>query len=142
LTIGGQILRAFFVDSSAFFALLSARDSYHAAAQEMLERVVIDRRGLVTTNFVVAETHALALARVGRHQASVFLRGIDGDPEVRIERATEEDEVTARNIVSKYDDQDFSLTDAISFAVMERLGIRTAFTFDRDFARFGFASVP
>jgi predicted nucleic acid-binding protein len=31
------------------------------------------------------------------------------------------DEVRARQIIYRYDDKDFSLTDAISFAVMERL---------------------
>ncbi len=35
-------------------------------------------------------------------------------------------------------DKRFSYTDASSFAVMERLGIGTAFGFDRDFAQYGF----
>ena len=41
----------------------------------------------------------------------------------------------------KYQDKDFSLTDAISFAVMERLQITQAFTFDRHFAQYGFTLV-
>ena len=35
-----------------------------------------------------------------------------------------------------------SLVDFVSFEVMRRLGIRTAFTFDRDFGRAGFRTVP
>jgi predicted nucleic acid-binding protein len=38
----------------------------------------------------------------------------------------------------QYGDKDFSFTDAISFGVMERLGIHVAFTFDRHFRQYGF----
>jgi predicted nucleic acid-binding protein len=61
---------------------------------------------------------------------------------IQVIRATEDDEDSARRIVYAYDDKDFSLTDSISFAVMQRVGIQTAFTFDRDFAQFDFATVP
>jgi uncharacterized protein len=43
----------------------------------------------------------------------------------------------AREIVFDYTDKDFSLTDAASFAMMERLRIAQAFTLDRYFAQFG-----
>jgi predicted nucleic acid-binding protein len=42
------------------------------------------------------------------------------------------------SIIYQYDDKDFSLTDATSFAVMERLRVPAAFTFDRHFAQYGF----
>ena len=44
-------------------------------------------------------------------------------------------------IVRQYDDKDFSLTDATSFAIMERLQLRYAFTFDRNFAQYGLSIV-
>jgi predicted nucleic acid-binding protein len=37
----------------------------------------------------------------------------------------------------QYDDKAFSLTDATSFGVMERLGTSQAFTFDRNFLQYG-----
>lgn len=52
-------------------------------------------------------------------------------------RAVEEQR--AREIIYRYDDKDLSMTDAISFAIMERLHIMKAFTFDRHFAQYGFS---
>ena len=52
-------------------------------------------------------------------------------------RVSARDERRARDIVTSYQDKDFSLADAASFAVMERLRISTAFTLDRNFAQFG-----
>jgi predicted nucleic acid-binding protein len=39
---------------------------------------------------------------------------------------------------TRFADQDFTLTDAIAFALMERLEIRRAFAFDHDFGVAGF----
>ena len=49
------------------------------------------------------------------------------------------DEERAKEIVCRYADKDFSLADAISFVVMERLQIGQAFTFDQRFAQYGFS---
>ena len=47
----------------------------------------------------------------------------------------------AEDILAHYQDKTFSLTDALSFAVMERLGIQAAFSLDRHFAQFGWEMV-
>jgi len=58
-------------------------------------------------------------------------------------RLTEEDERRACEIIFSYTDKDFSFTDAISFAVMERLGITVALSLDEHFVQFGkFTVVP
>jgi len=136
-TQGWPRSRLVMVDTSAFAALVVARDAGHQAAVAIHDRLGREGWQLVTTNYVLAETHALLLAREGRDVALDGLRGIDRG--AAVVRAAEEDEQRARSILERYRDKTFTLTDAISFAVMERLGIGFAFTFDRHFAQYGFA---
>jgi predicted nucleic acid-binding protein len=126
-----------FVDTGAYYALTFTGDDNHAAAVAILRQVIQERRQLVTTNFVLAETHALLLNRLNRHIAFQVLEGIDRSS-TRIMRITTADEHHARELLRRYSDKNFSLTDATSFVVMERMGITTAFAFDHHFAQYGF----
>ncbi len=125
-----------FVDASAYYALADRDDNNHSSAVSVHRRLTTERWRAYTSNFIVAEAHALILNRLGRRLAARFLADVDGSS-TTIARVSEEDEQRARAILTQYDDKDFSLTDATSFAVMERLGISFAFTFDSDFAAFG-----
>ena len=44
--------------------------------------------------------------------------------------------------MARFADKRLSLTDCASFAVIERLGLAAAFTFDRDFRDCGYLTVP
>ncbi len=122
------------VDTSAVYALLDRSDAYHEAAKDSLEGFKKLRTEPLLTNFIVAECHALALARLGATLARSWLLANVW----AIERVTDNDETQAREIIRKYLDKSFSYTDATSFAVMERLGLRTAFAFDPHFRQYGF----
>ena len=131
---------AVFVDTGAYAALVIAVDSNHNRANETLTALEQRRTILFTTNFVVAETYALILARAGRSVAIDLLDRLERSDDL-IVRVTEGDEQRALEIVRRYQDKTFSLVDATSFAVMDRLGITLAFTFDRHFAQYGFRVV-
>lgn len=112
----------------------------HGAAQVVQARLVAERWQTYTSNFVLAETHGLLLRRANRALAlAVIQRIIRGT--ISIERISPAEEQQAVEIIARYDDKDFSYTDTTSFAVMERLGIDTAFTFDRHFAQYGFRTL-
>jgi predicted nucleic acid-binding protein len=125
------------VDASAYFAVANAADAHHGAARRVLERLSAERWRLVTTNFLVAETHALMIRRLNHEAARAWLRDLL-ESDTRIVRVTPADERRAVDILFRQVDKDYSLTDAISFVVMERLGITVAFAFDRHFAQYGF----
>ena len=124
------------VDTSAYFALLDADDANHAQARTISARLIAEGWRLLTTSFVLAETHALLLNRLSQQIATRFLRDMEHSP-TTIVWVTPRDVQRARAIIYQYTDKDFSLTDAASFAVMERLRIPAAFTFDRHFAQYG-----
>ena len=125
-----------FVDTSFYVAFAHPGDSRHSAAIAIARDLATNRVGLFTTNIVAAETHALMVARAGRDAALRVIRGIYAARD-SLTRITESDEQRALDILTQYDDKDFSFADATSFAVMERLGISTAVAFDRHFAQFG-----
>lgn len=129
--------RRVLLDTSGYFALADRRDDHHEEAQAILTTLASVRWQGFTTNYVVAETHALLLNRLNRQIALRFLQQLDRGG-TTIVRVNHRDEQRARAIIVRYDDKDFSLTDATSFAVMERLRIGVAFSFDRDFAQYGF----
>ena len=52
-------------------------------------------------------------------------------------RAFVEEEDRAREIIARHSDKDWSLCDAISFAVLDARRTRRAFTFDRHFLQYG-----
>jgi predicted nucleic acid-binding protein len=99
-----------------------------------------ERRPLLTSNLVVAESHALMMRRLGRDIAGRWLAESYSQFNVVLEGA--DDSLAARGILVRYADKAFSYADAVSFAIMERLGIRTAFSFDEDFRQFGLDVIP
>ncbi len=126
-----------FVDTSAFYALADESDSNHKAAKAYYE-TIIGRKRLITTDHVLVECWFLIGSRLGRNEALVFWDGLQPGI-VSLVSVKGGDLKTARRIIEDFQDQDFSLVDATSFAVMERLGEREAFAFDEHFRvyRFG-----
>jgi predicted nucleic acid-binding protein len=133
--------RRVFVDSSVYLALLDTDDEHHRQATEILRQLAQERYRQFTTNVLLIESHALILSSLGRAQAAQFLKDMEESNTVVI-RIRAADEERAKQILFQYTDKEFSFADAISFAVMERLAIPLAFTFDRDFAQYGFTVIP
>lgn len=101
-----------FVDTSGFYAVQNHKDARYREAVRLFNRARTEHWMLFTTNFVVAETDALILARVGRDRAWNFLHAMSNG-QTNVIRAEEGDERRARAIIVQYRDKDFSYCDAI-----------------------------
>ncbi len=123
-----------FVDTSVWYAAADAGDRSNPRAKEILT----SGEPLLTTDHVLVETWLLLRHRLGREAANRFWDGLRSGV-AAIEAVGPADLETARAVESSFADQDFSIVDLTSFAVMGRLGLRRAAAFDRDFAvyRFG-----
>ncbi|MGE3712518.1 MAG: type II toxin-antitoxin system VapC family toxin [Hyphomicrobiaceae bacterium] len=118
-----------FVDSSVWFAAAVTKDRGNLRAKAILR----EADELLTSDHVLIETWLLLRSRSGRHAAEQFWDGLRRGA-ARLETVSPSDLDAAWRIGEAFRDQDFSLVDRTSFALMERLGITTAASFDNDFA--------
>jgi predicted nucleic acid-binding protein len=127
-----------FVDTSGWYPLALRSSPDHRAVSEALRHHVARGARIVTSNLVVAETHALLLRRVGRQAATAFVHGVAEPPNLVVYDTPDLDASAVRDWLDRFDDQAFSLTDAVSFAIMAERRIRTALALDRHFGIAGF----
>ena len=96
----------------------------------------------MTTNLIVAETYALLLSRTRREATLAFLRVVRQSPNEVVSATPDLEDRAITHWLERYEDQDFSLADAVSFEVMTGRGIREVLTLDQHFAVAGFVMVP
>lgn len=130
------------MDTSAWLAALHGRDQYHAPAASALTRLRAARVRLVVTDLIFAELHRHLLFAIGPARAANVVETLLADPlidEVFIDAGHQA--AALGDWIHRYADQAFTLTDAVSFAVMRAERLEAAFTFDRHFAVAGFRTI-
>lgn len=128
------------VDTSALVALVNGRDQWHERAVRSARANTASGVRFVSTVLVLAEFHARLMYLRGADHARRATMSFLDDP------AHEWLDVDAALVghaiarwILRFADQQFSLTDAVSFEVMRRERIKHAFAFDRHFETAGFA---
>jgi len=128
------------VDTSALFALLDRSDRDHERTGRSFRQLRDARDALIIHNYVVVEAVALIQRRLGAPAAVSLLRELVPtsqmiwiDQGVHSAAAEQFSRVTSRAV---------SLVDLVSFELMRREGIDTAFALDPDFVSAGFRTVP
>jgi hypothetical protein len=131
-------VKAIFADSFYFLALLRLDDRAHAraltASQNRSER-------LITTAWILTEV-ADALAVPGMREGFPrLLAALRADPACMILPATQDLFDAGVELYARRPDKAWSLTDCISFVVMQEHDIREALTGDRHFEQAGFIAL-
>lgn len=127
-----------FSDTWFYVAYLDARDRHHVHVRRYANDL---RRVQVTTRWVLAEVANALAANRARAGVAAFVRELESLPRVRIVGPSDELFEQGQRLYEARPDKHWSLTDCISFAVMEREGLREALTNDHHFEQAGFVPV-
>jgi predicted nucleic acid-binding protein len=129
-----------FIDTSAFLAVLDAADRHHKKAKAVWFDLVRDEVPILCHSYVLVETLALLQHRFGLEAVETFEN--DVAPILTVEWVDENLHRAGVSKVLSSGRKKLSLVDCVSFEVMRRLGIRTAFAFDKHFQGREFDVVP
>ncbi|MGH9598273.1 MAG: type II toxin-antitoxin system VapC family toxin [Terracidiphilus sp.] len=122
-----------FIDTSIWYAAADASDRSNSRAKTILA----SGEALLTTDHVLVETWTLLHHRLQARAADRFWDGLRSGI-AAVEPVGLADLEAAWQIGVSWRDQDFSIVDRTSFAVMARLGIERAASLDDHFAVFRF----
>ena len=122
-----------FVDTSVWYAAADSSDEHNARAKVILT----GGEPLVISDHVLIEAWTLLHHRIHRRAAERFWEAIRNGV-AAVEPVSTADLEAAWQIGIAWRDQNFSIVDRTSFAVMRRLGIEHAASFDDRFAVFRF----
>jgi uncharacterized protein len=128
-------MRLVFADTSFFVAAIGPRDQFHQRAVDFMQTY---NGQVLTTDFVLVEFGNYLFRTKDRPFFEPVLRNIQANPQYEIVAASRD---LLKRGIERYvtrPDKEWSLTDCISFVVMEEHGITEALTSDGDFEQAGF----
>jgi len=135
-------MNAVFLDTGYVLALELSNDQNHRAAVKHWRSIRKRLPPLVTTSYVFDEVVTYFNSR-GYHAKAVEVGNrLLTSPSVQFVQVDEGLFKEGWHYFQQHQDKDYSLTDCISFVVMKRFGIETAFAFDQHFVQAGFKRVP
>ncbi|MDA8351212.1 MAG: PIN domain-containing protein, partial [Pseudomonadota bacterium] len=115
---------------------MDAGDESHSRAKVIWKDIVESGDRLICNNYVLLETYSLIQHRFGMEAVSTFHSKVQPCLEVIwIDELLHKEAVNSMVIAGR---RKLSLVDCTSFLSMRKLGIQTAFTFDKHFQEHGF----
>ena len=131
-------MKRLFADTFYFLATINRRDPIHARALSI--RRELDAH-CITTQWILTEVADALCVRPNRGAAIHLLRGLRQQRELTIVPASEALFQRGLEFYCSRADQEWSLTDCISFVVMRDEKLTEALTGDHHFEQAGFAAL-
>ncbi|MBL8222495.1 MAG: type II toxin-antitoxin system VapC family toxin [Bryobacterales bacterium] len=126
-------MATYFADTSFWIGLSRKRDQYHQRAMAWHQFVLPTRSKILTTDAVLLEwLNALSDESTRQMAAEAYLR-VQTDAGVEVIQLAGDLMSAGVQLYRGRPDKKWSLTDCISFAVMESRGLEEALTSDQDF---------
>jgi uncharacterized protein len=128
-------MKTVFSDTSYYLALINAADQHHPIACEWTSGF---KGKSITTAWVIAELANAMSQVVNRPFFLSLLRDLQSDSRLTIIPPSKPLFDRGLELYSRRPDKDWSLTDCMSFSVMEEFGLRDAAAFDHHFTQAGY----
>lgn len=131
-------MTAIFADSYFYVALLSRRDKRHSIARDWATR---RRTRILTTEFILLEVANFCRSPRDRQRFTAFATSLRTNRLTTIVPCDSNWFLRGLDRYALRTDKEWSLTDCISFLVMEDYGVTEALTRDHHFEQAGFRIV-
>jgi uncharacterized protein len=128
-------MNSIFLDASFWIVYREEKAGNHTVARRIMSELFRRQSRFVTTLPVVCEIHAYFAREEARRER--ILKDFFSNPIVAIENILPEDQASALELLQAHGDKTYSLCDALSFIVMQRLNVRRVLAFDVHFRQFG-----
>ena len=131
-------MKCVFADTFFFLAILNAKDAAHEKAMAFSAS---RKDALLTTVWVLTELADALCNSSRRHAFQRVVNNFKSDPQSVIVPPSLSLFEQGMELYNARSDKDWSLTDCVSFVVMNQHGIREALTGDRHFEQAGFRAL-
>jgi uncharacterized protein len=135
-------MTSLFLDANYVVALEVSDDQHHHEAAHHWATLIDSPFSLVTTSYVLDEIVTFLNSRRQHDKALRAGNNLLSASHIQMIHVDEALFYEGWQYFEQHADKTFSLTDCISFVLMNKLGIEEALTFDKHFAQAGFRKLP
>lgn len=128
----------YLIDSDTFVGMMLPSDALHTRIHAIYQRIKSEKKRLVTTNWVIAETATVLSAKDSHQTALDFLDMID-EGTIPILTITPDIEHETHLLFRDQTTKRTSMVDCSNVATAKHHDIANILSFDKFYARFGYA---